>query len=133
MPPVICFVYHNIVTYQYVIGIKIERITFSLLLGYTLDILKSGVSMMIDYKNAIVAKITSKNQVTIPKSIRTDLDIKPHDYIVFYTNDQGNVVIKRVDKKLVFWKRVEELQEKYGSINDEDLIWEEDIEDEDFD
>ncbi|GAA0365783.1 hypothetical protein GCM10008932_17470 [Alkalibacterium iburiense] len=84
-------------------------------------------------KNTVTAKITSKNQVTIPKSIRTALDIKSHDQIIFYTNDLGQVVIKGVDKKQAFWEIVEEQQAKYGPIDDEEMKWGTDIEAEDFD
>lgn len=94
-----------------------------------------GVNEMISYKerNPVTAKITSKNQVTIPKSIRTALDIKSHDHIIFYTNEQGDVVIKSVDKKKAFWEKVEEQQATYGSIDDKEMTWGEDLEAEDFD
>lgn len=94
-----------------------------------------GVNKMINYneKDAIIAKITSKNQITIPKSIRNVLDITSHDHIVFKTNELGQVIIKGVDKKQDFWERVEEQQAKYGPIDDGEINWGEDIEVEDFD
>lgn len=84
-------------------------------------------------KNAVIAKITSKNQVTIPKSIRTVLDIKSHDHIVFKIDELGQVIIKGVDKKQAFWEIVEEQQAKYGPIDDGEIYWGEDIEIGDFD
>lgn len=39
------------------------------------------------------ATVTSKGQVTIPKSIRDAFNIKPGDRIEFFIDDQGRVIV----------------------------------------
>ena len=42
--------------------------------------------------------VTSKGQVTIPKSVRDALGIKPGSKVEFRQGDDGNVVLKVVEK-----------------------------------
>lgn len=46
------------------------------------------------------AKVTSKGQVTIPKKVRTKLDIHPGDEVTFKENEQGEMVLE-ADKKSI--------------------------------
>jgi len=42
--------------------------------------------------------LTSKGQVTIPKAVREQLDLKAGDRIDFIVNDAGEAVIRRVSR-----------------------------------
>jgi AbrB family looped-hinge helix DNA binding protein len=44
----------------------------------------------------VVAKVTSKGQVTVPKAVRTALGIRDGDDIVFRVEGSGRAVIARV-------------------------------------
>lgn len=44
------------------------------------------------------ATLTTKGQVTIPKAIREQLDLKAGDRIDFTVNDSGEAVIRRVSR-----------------------------------
>ena len=70
------------------------------------------------------AKVTIKGQVTIPKKIREQLNIKPSDFVLFVR--KGNeVVIKpartlldlrgviKTDKKIEDWEKVRDNAKKY--------------------
>ncbi len=45
----------------------------------------------------VVATVTSKGQVTIPKDIRDRLGIRPGDHIEFVESGEGYVVQKRLE------------------------------------
>ncbi|WP_424017816.1 AbrB/MazE/SpoVT family DNA-binding domain-containing protein [Halorientalis pallida] len=45
-----------------------------------------------------MTRVTEKGQVTIPKSIREELGIRPGDEITFVETEQGYVVRKEVDE-----------------------------------
>lgn len=49
--------------------------------------------------NAPVSTLTSKGQVTIPKSIRDDLHLGSGDKVEFVLTETGEVVIKPVTRK----------------------------------
>jgi len=76
---------------------------------------------------AIVAKITSKNQVTIPKPIRNKLGLKSHDKLIFTTNESGQIIIKGAEEKDAFWQKVEEQQQKYGLLDETEMDWGNDV------
>ena len=44
------------------------------------------------------ATLTTKGQVTIPKAIREQLDLKAGDRIDFIVNDSGETIIRRVSR-----------------------------------
>ena len=44
------------------------------------------------------ATLTTKGQVTIPKAVRKQLDLKAGDRIDFIVNDLGEAVIRRVSR-----------------------------------
>lgn len=44
------------------------------------------------------ATLTTKGQVTIPKAVREQLDLKAGDRIDFIVNDSGEAVIRRVSR-----------------------------------
>jgi AbrB family looped-hinge helix DNA binding protein len=41
------------------------------------------------------SKITSSNQITLPKEVREDLDVRSGDIIVFYKEDDGKITVQR--------------------------------------
>jgi AbrB family looped-hinge helix DNA binding protein len=43
--------------------------------------------------------VTSKGQVTIPKRIRDSMNLGPGSLVVFDVNDQGEIVLRREDKR----------------------------------
>ena len=45
-----------------------------------------------------ISRMTSKNQVTIPKDIRNRLGAKPGDSIIFRTNANGEVLVENVSR-----------------------------------
>ena len=48
---------------------------------------------------AILTKLTSGGQVTLPKEIRTKTNMQPGDFVEIELNDDGNIVL--TPKKLV--------------------------------
>lgn len=81
---------------------------------------------------SIVAKITSKNQITVPKEVRNKLNLKAQDSIKFTENKDGSFSMRK-EKKKDLWTIVDEQEKKYGSISTPEIDWGEDIEVEDFD
>jgi AbrB family looped-hinge helix DNA binding protein len=59
------------------------------------DILR-GIEMKIDVEGIMIATLTSKGQVTIPKQIRDALDMTPGCSMQFAVNQEGDVVIHKV-------------------------------------
>ncbi|WP_125713467.1 AbrB/MazE/SpoVT family DNA-binding domain-containing protein [Companilactobacillus kedongensis] len=78
-----------------------------------------------DIKNkSIKATITSKNQITIPKEIRTLLNVKKNDVIEFSTNNNGEIVVAS-DNSL--WSIVKDQEKKYGNVSTPEMDWGTDI------
>ncbi|MDZ7760651.1 MAG: AbrB/MazE/SpoVT family DNA-binding domain-containing protein [Desulfovermiculus sp.] len=46
------------------------------------------------------ATVTSKGQITIPKSIRDDMKIQEGDKLDFSLNEEGDIIISLVKKKV---------------------------------
>ena len=42
-----------------------------------------------------VGQLTTKFQVTVPKAVREQLDIKDRDKVAFVLNDRGEIVIQK--------------------------------------
>ena len=49
--------------------------------------------------NAAISTLTTKGQVTIPKSVRDSLHLLSGDKVEFFLNDQDEIVIKPITKK----------------------------------
>lgn len=87
-----------------------------------------------DHNIAVISKITAKNQVTIPKTIREALNVKSSDKIEWELGADGQITEKRTaPEKDDFWKMVDEQEKKYGSIVTPEVDWGEDAGSEDFD
>ena len=48
-----------------------------------------------DHNIAVISKITAKNQVTIPKTIREALNVKSSDKIEWELGADGQITVKR--------------------------------------
>jgi len=44
--------------------------------------------------------ITSKGQITIPKSVRKSLGLQPGDRIEFFVHENGEIIVKPIAKKV---------------------------------
>lgn len=74
----------------------------------------------------VVAKISSKNQITIPKQIRNKLDIQAEDELAFEVYEDGNIILKKNNKNN-FWNIIEEQQELYGILIEDEVEWGDDV------
>ena len=68
-----------------------------------------------------IAKVTVKGQTTIPKEIRTALQIKPGDLLLWETGDQGVAQVRRVHSlDLAYLRAVEGTLEEWSSKADDE-------------
>ncbi|WP_318530594.1 AbrB/MazE/SpoVT family DNA-binding domain-containing protein [Companilactobacillus hulinensis] len=75
-------------------------------------------------KEVIPAKITSKNQITIPKQVRNRLHLDKHDSLNFVIKSNGEITVEN-DKN--FWRIVAEQEKKYGSVSTPEIDWGQDV------
>lgn len=62
------------------------------------------------------AKLTSKGQITIPKIVRTTLDIEEGDSVIFYLDKKKNIkILNRKDCKITPDDDKEQVVVKRGS------------------
>lgn len=75
----------------------------------------------------VSAKITSKNQITLPKILREKLELGDSDKtIVFNISDDKPVTVEKL-KTNNLWDIVEEQCKKYGSIDTPEIDWGSDV------
>ena len=68
-----------------------------------------------------IAKITAKGQTTIPQEIRSVLNVKPGDYIVWEETTEGSVRVRRVQPfDLEYLRAVENTLGEWSSPADEE-------------
>lgn len=79
----------------------------------------------------VSSKITSKNQVTIPKTVRDLLEVKSTDTIEWQIEPNGRVVIVRSKPDL--WQQVDEQEKKFGNLSTTEIDWGKDVESDEFD
>ena len=79
----------------------------------------------------VSSKITSKNQITIPKTVRELLKVRSTDTIEWHIEPNGRVMIVRSKPDL--WQLVDEQEKKFGNLSTTEFDWGKDIESEDFD
>lgn len=72
----------------------------------------------------VLAKVTSKGQVTVPVEIRKKLNISDGNKILFYENEQGQVIIENANVSAFhnIKKLMEGEAEKVGIYSDEDVL-----------
>ncbi|MDA3940415.1 MAG: AbrB/MazE/SpoVT family DNA-binding domain-containing protein [Spirochaetia bacterium] len=69
----------------------------------------------------ITSKITSKGQVTVPKSVRDSLGIKEGDFLAYEVHE-NNAVIRKVPKIDVEWaKSIESTLTEWADGLDDEL------------
>lgn len=74
----------------------------------------------------VQAKITSKNQITIPKAVRDTLKLSKSDKtIVFNIKDNNSVTLENPNQNL--WDIVDTHEKVYGSIDTPETDWGEDV------
>ena len=86
---------------------------------------------MMELPVQINSRITSKNQVTIPKTVRNFLKVKPSDSIEWTINANGQVSVTKGTTEL--WDTVSEQEKEYGNLSTPEIDWGTDIESDDFD
>lgn len=77
--------------------------------------------MEVKNKLTVMATISSKNQITIPKEVRHRLNVQSKDKLAFEIREDGNIVLKKAGNDL--WGIVAEQQEVYGVFDSEDIEW----------
>ncbi|WP_302117017.1 type II toxin-antitoxin system PrlF family antitoxin [uncultured Limosilactobacillus sp.] len=86
---------------------------------------------MMELPVQVNSRITSKNQVTIPKTVRNFLKVKPSDSIEWTINTNGQVNVTKGTAEL--WDMVSEQEKEYGNLSTPEIDWGTDIESDDFD
>ncbi|MDE3750570.1 type II toxin-antitoxin system PrlF family antitoxin [Pediococcus pentosaceus] len=81
--------------------------------------------------NKVESKITSKNQVTIPKTVRDLLNLNSTDTIEWSIEPDGKITVMRSMPNL--WRVVDTQEKKYGSVDTPEIDWGTDVESEGFD
>lgn len=71
-------------------------------------------------------KMTSKNQITIPKAVRDRLQLDGKDTIVFFDIQPNSITIEK-GKEENLWQTVKEQEKKYGSVATAEVDWGEDV------
>jgi antitoxin PrlF len=68
------------------------------------------------------AKVTSKGQCTIPKSVRDELGIKPGDQLDFYKDKDGLIRVRKliVGNPLEKWAGY--LSDQFGGMSSDELV-----------
>lgn len=79
----------------------------------------------------VSSKITSKNQITIPKIVRELLKVHSADSIEWQIEPNGRVMIARSQPDL--WQIIEEQESKFGNLSTTEIDWGKDVESADFD
>lgn len=75
----------------------------------------------------VQAKITSKNQITIPKAVRDSLKLNKNDKtLIFNINNDQKITVEKPKKKSL-WNIVAEQEKKYGSIDTPEIEWGDDV------
>lgn len=83
-----------------------------------------------DLPAKVTSKITSKNQVTIPQSIRELLGVEANDTIQWTVHADGTIAVENSNDNL--WANVKEQEEKYGNLGTPEVNWGKDQEDKDL-
>lgn len=79
-----------------------------------------------------VAKVTAKNQITVPKSVREALQVGKQDKLRFSLRDNGEVIVER-EQPDEFWSAVEKQEKIYGNLSTPEPDWGTDVGAEEFD
>ncbi|WP_239064468.1 MULTISPECIES: type II toxin-antitoxin system PrlF family antitoxin [Levilactobacillus] len=83
-------------------------------------------------QESATVKMTTKNQITIPKMIREALQLKQQDHLKFKICESGEVTVERVEID-DFWTVVTRQEKDYGNLSTPELNWHTDVGTENFD
>lgn len=83
-------------------------------------------------QQSVVAKVTSKNQITVPKPVREALQIGKQDKLKFSIKENGEVLLEREEPDDL-WSIVEKQEKVYGNLSTPEPDWGADVGVEDFD
>lgn len=74
---------------------------------------------------AAKASVTSKGQVTIPKTIRDMANIQEHDTLIFQPEADGsiNLSVSKEPTQNFSWAHEQALVAKYGKFDESELDW----------
>lgn len=75
----------------------------------------------------VAAKITSKNQITIPKAVRDKLKLNSNDRTIVFNIEDDKAITVEKPKENDLWDIVAEQQQKYGSIDTPEIDWDDDF------
>lgn len=79
-------------------------------------------------KEVFLARLTSNNQVTVPKPILQRLALHAGNQVAFTILGSRKVSFKRYIETDDFWKLIADQFEKSGRLDDDEIDWGEDIE-----
>lgn len=70
-----------------------------------------------------LAKLSPNGQITVPAEIRRQLDLKSGDKILFFQNENGEIVISNASAKSIrkAQKAFEKAAEEIGVFSEEDI------------
>lgn len=70
------------------------------------------------------AKLSSNNQITLPKMIRDKLQLKPGDVLDFMENEQGDIIIKKAARIEALFTVLDEINEEIrrAGLTESDLL-----------
>ena len=68
-----------------------------------------------------LAKISSNGQITVPVEIRRLLGLKSGDKVLFFQNNNGEIVINNASAKAIYKAAFEGAAEKMGVSNEDDV------------
>lgn len=83
-----------------------------------------------DKKVQVSAKMTSKNQITVPKSVRQKLGLKENKKVIFEFTPEGEIKVTSEKNNLDFegfWKHELAVAEEYTSYDTEIVDFGEDV------
>lgn len=77
---------------------------------------------MVNNREILVAtpKMSSKNQIVMPKFVREKLGLKPSRKVIFRYDDSGRIIVESEKEQGVpkdIWKLEKENIEKFGSVD----------------
>lgn len=83
-----------------------------------------------DLPAKVTSQITSKNQVTVPQSIREILGVEANDAIQWAVHSDGTISVENPNDNL--WANVKKQEQKYGNLSTPEVNWAKDKESEDL-
>jgi AbrB family looped-hinge helix DNA binding protein len=72
------------------------------------------------------AKLSSNNQIIVPEAVRDKLQLEPGDILDFLENDQGEIILRKVNRMEVLFAVLDEihLEAEKSEITEDDLLLE---------